>query len=288
MTRRALLQWGIQQLKAEEVEAARRTAEWMLADVLDCRRVELHAYPEQAVDERAQAAFAAKVARRKGGEPLQYILGHADFYGLCLEVTPAVLIPRPETEQVVEKALRLLGEVEAPRVLDAGTGSGCMALAVKHERADARVWACDASEKALAIARANAARHELDVRFAQVDLLVPEASEGLPPGLDLLLSNPPYIPRDEESTLSHEVRGHEPPEALFCGDDPLRFYRVLARLGTELLAPGGWLVVEAHAHYAEEVCAFLKEKGLVQGHVQEDLAGRPRVVAARQRLESRG
>lgn len=280
MTRRELLQWGVQQLK-EEVEGARRAAEWLLADTLGCRRVELHTHPEQPVEEHAREEFAERISRRLHGEPLQYILGHTNFYGLRLEVTPAVLIPRPETEQVVERALQLLEGVEAPRVLDAGTGSGCMALAVKHERRDAQVWACDASREALDVARTNAAWHDLDVQFAQVDLLAPEAVKRLPAELDLLLSNPPYIPANEAPTLPREVRDHEPLEALLCGDDPLRFYRVLARLGTELLTPRGWLVLEAHAHYAEEVCTLLGEKGLRQVSVQKDLSGRPRIVAAR-------
>lgn len=274
-----LLREAADALGAAGVEVPRRVAGWLLADVLACRRAALHAYPERPVEAAEQQQFDERVARVAAGEPLQYVLGHADFHGLRLAVTPAVLIPRPETEQVVEAALQRVRDVEAPRILDAGTGSGCIALAIKHERPDAEVRACDVSTEALAVARANAWTHGLDVHFIQADLLAgEEAREVLPGNLDLLVSNPPYIPGEEMDSLPPVVRDYEPREALFCGDDPLCFYRELAAHACHLLAPGGALVLEAHAPEAAAVHALLAAFGLADVQVARDLAGHPRIV----------
>ena len=222
----------------------------------------------------------AMMTRRAGGEPIQYILGQAAFYGLRLRVTPDVLIPRPETEQVVEKALRLIRVVEAPRVLDVGTGSGCIALAIRHERPDARVYACDLSEAALHVAAANAAAHRLGVSLLHADVLAPDFAAHVPGGLDLLISNPPYVPDAEASTLAPEVAQHEPALALFTGGDPLRFYRALARQATALLAPEGLLLCETHMDYAPHVRRVMADVGLRDAVVEHDLAGRPRMAWA--------
>ena len=280
-TQGGLLRAATQRLAAAGVDVPRRHATWLLAEALEVRPALLPAYPQRAVEAEQTRTFEAMVARRLRGEPLQQILGHAAFFGLRLRVTPDVLIPRPETEQVVEEALRRLRAVEAPRLLDAGTGSGCMALALKHERPHAEVHACDVSTAALAVAHANAEALRLRVRFFEADLLDPDIAEALPVGLDLLISNPPYIPDAEAADLPPEVRGYEPTVALFSGADPLRFYRVLAGLAPRLLAPGGHLVLEAHADYATEVGAVLEAAGLAAVDVERDLAGRPRIVAGR-------
>ena len=278
--RRALLNEGTQRLAAAGIGDARREAEWLLADTLGEERAMLYARPAQkALPERAQA-FRDRLQRRAGGEPLQYVLGHADFFGLRLSVSPAVLIPRPETEMLVEDALRRLDDVSQPRVLDVGTGSGCIALALAAERPDAAVHACDVSPGALAVARANADACNLDrVRFFRSDVLNDAFPEEAPAGLDLLISNPPYVPDAEADALPASVREHEPATAFFTGDDPLRFYRTLAQLAPRLLAPGGRLVLEAHAHYAADVAALLREHGLANVTVETDAYDRERIVA---------
>lgn len=279
-TRRHLLDAAAAVLERAQVEPARRQAEWMLCDVLECSRAQLLAYGAEPVAAADVAAVETMLARRLQGEPIQYILGHADFFGLRLRVTPVVLIPRPETEQVVEASLDRVQAVAQPRILDVGTGSGCIALALKHARPDAAVWACDVSPEALAVAAENAASHELAVTLLRADVTASDVADHLPADLDLLVSNPPYIPDAEADTLDLEVRAHEPAMALFAGDDPLRFYRILITLADRLLWPGGWLVLETHADYGEAV-ADLARASLVAVTLARDLAGRPRIVSAR-------
>ena len=280
-TRRDALDEAIQRLEAAGVSNARKNAEWLLADVLGCNTAALYAHPTRAIDADRLQAFASMVARRADREPLQYILGHTDFYGLTLEVNPHVLIPRPETEEVVEHALGLIDDVDQPRVLDVGTGSGCIALAIKHERPDAAVHACDVSKAALEVAQRNADRHDLEVDFAEADVLADDFADRVPHGLDLLISNPPYIPDEEAPDLSPEVDDHEPQVALLTGNDPLIFYRALARHALNLLAPGGWFAVETHERFAEHVRALVQEIRLEDHQLRHDLSGNARMVMAR-------
>jgi len=244
-------------------------------------RVALLAHPDEPATDAEADALAAMLARRLEREPLQYVVGHADFFGLRLRVTPAVLIPRPETEELVEEALARLAGHEAPWVLDVGTGSGAIALAIKHRRPDAEVFACDVSEDALAVASDNADRLGLDVTLIQADALAPAFADGTPPCFDILVSNPPYVPDAERETLEPEVRDHEPPEALFTGEDPLVFYRALAGHADRLLKPGGLALFEAHADYAAAVEALLTEAGLAEAGRRRDLSGRERIAWAR-------
>lgn len=214
-TRRSLVEHAVRVLEEAGIEDARRNAEWMAEEVFQCSRLALYMGSEESVSTAEVQRVERMVSRRIVREPIQYILGHADFYGLRLHVTPDVLIPRPETEQVVERALGLLRDVQCPRVLDIGTGSGCIPLALKHERPDATVFACDISERALCVARGNALRLRLDVTFFQADVLNDTFAEQAPAGLDLVISNPPYIPHQEADSLEPEVVAHEPHLALF-------------------------------------------------------------------------
>jgi release factor glutamine methyltransferase len=288
-TRRTLCDWGAAALDRAGREEPHRTATWLLVDVLECRRIDLHLDPDVPVDPEARDTFAEMICRRAEGEPLQHILGYDEFYGLRLRVTPDVLIPRPETEEVVEHALDLLESTDAPRILDAGTGSGCIALALAAERPDAEVAAFDVSEDALAVARDNADRLGLAVTWFQADLLdedvVGRVEEQGAGGVDLLVSNPPYIPDEEADGLPEVVRDYDPPVALFAGDDPLRFYRRLATVGRSLCRPGGWIVVETHATYAEGVAGVFREAGWQEVSVARDLAGRPRIATGRRGLD---
>lgn len=280
-TRHLLLHWAEAQLEEAGITSARRNAEWMLSEVLACGRAMLYAFPEASVGPAEVARVQTMVARRLQREPLQYVLGHTEFYGLPIQVTPSVLIPRPETEQVVEAALRLLEDHPAPAVLDVGTGSGCIALAVKHERPAAAVTACDVSVEALDVARANAGANGLDVTFVEADVLDPGSVRQLPHQLQLVVSNPPYVPDEEAEALEAEVRDHEPHTALFSGPDPLCFYRAIGRRAQELLAPDGFLVFEVHADYGRAVGQLLKQQGYGAVHVEQDLSGRDRIVRGR-------
>jgi len=282
MTRRDLLDRAVDRLREAGVDEARRTAEWIVEDTTGATRAALYARPDVAV-EPAEAALAEHyLARRAAGEPIQYVLGHADFYGLRLTVTPAVLIPRPETEGVVEEALRRVDGCRAPWVLDVGTGSGAIALAIAHQRPDAEVFAVDVSEGALAVAAGNAERLGLAVTFVASDALRPAFAEGIPPAFDLVISNPPYVPEAEREGLQGEVRDHEPGTALFVPDaDPLVFYRALAGHAERLLKPGGWLVAETHADHGRTVAEVWAEAGLEAVEILPDLAGRDRIALGR-------
>lgn len=281
LTRRTLVDSAVARLRAAGVEDPRRNAEWMAEEALGVARVALLAHPEEAVTEAEAEAFEGMLARRLRREPLQYVVGHADFFGLRLRVSPAVLIPRPETEELVEEALARLHGLEAPWVLDVGTGSGAIALAIKHRRPDAEVFACDVSEDALAVASENADRLGLELTLIRADALAPAFADGTPPCFDLLVSNPPYVPEAERLSLEPEVRDYEPAGALFTGEDPLVFYRALAGHAERLLKPGGLALFEAHADHAAEVEALLGEAGLEEPGLRRDLAGRDRIVWAR-------
>jgi len=248
-------------------------------DLAGVSRTDLYARPEETVPEATHRQLEAAIERRVAGEPLQYIVGHTEFYGLRIDVTPAVLIPRPETEEVVEAALATLDGVEAPWVLDVGTGSGAIALAIKAQRADAEVFAADVSPAALAVARENASRLGLDLTFVEADALGSDFAHRVPPTFHLIVSNPPYVPEAEQSAMQREVRDHEPDLALFVPDeDPLVFYRALVRHACQILHPGGWLVVETHADGGDAVHELFTAHGLVEAEVLTDLSGRPRIV----------
>jgi release factor glutamine methyltransferase len=283
-SRHALLDRAARQLRTAGRDAPRRSAAWLLMEVLGCDRGQLHARSDRTVDPAQIRRFEAMVERCAAGEPLQHVLGYTSFRGLRIQVSPAVMVPRPETEEVAGAALAAIEGVETPRVLDVGTGSGCIALAIKHERPDAEVAAWDVSDDALAVARENARRLELDVHFARVDVLEAEDITGrLARPVDLLVSNPPYIPDEEAETLAPVVRDYDPDVALFAGDDPLQFYRVLAARAPALCTPGAAVVLEAHADHAEAAAAVLEEEGLRDVRVQTDMSGRPRILAARHR-----
>lgn len=284
----ALLDQAVRRLDAADRTAPRRTAEWLLTEVVGGDRAQLYAHPERAVSPKDAQRFGEMVERRVQGEPLQHILGHTTFYGLRLQVSPAVMVPRPETEHVVDRALACIEETEEPRVLDVGTGSGCIALALKHERPDAIVAACDVSPEALDVAQTNARALQLDVQFLEADVLADEKPDNVPGHLDLLVSNPPYIPNEEADSLPPVVREYDPDVSLFAGEDPLRFYRALVEWARAFCTPGASVVFEIHAEYAEAVQALLRREGLTDLGLDEDLSGRPRVVWGRIPEEAEG
>lgn len=285
--RKALPTWGsllrdaTHTLASGGVPAPRRAAVWLLGDVLGCSAAHLIAYPDREVSREHLQTLAPLLERCAAREPIQYVLGGADFCGMRLRVTPDVLIPRPETEQVVETALQDLPVGAPARVLDIGTGSGCIALAIKRARPNARVTAGDVSAAALRIAKQNAKTHDLAITFLQADMLAPDFVRQVSGSWDLIVSNPPYLAREEASSLEPEIREHEPDVALYSGADPLQHYRAIASHAPRLLAANGSCVLEVHAHRADAVADLLRSAGLRSVAVQPDLAGLPRIVSGR-------
>lgn len=256
------------------VESPRETAEALLTYFLGTDRAGLYARTE-GLDSRTARLFGRALCQRCHGVPLQYLTGEQQFFDLVLGVAPGVFVPRPETEVLVERAREALEGRERPVVVDVGTGTGAVALAIKRFRPDATVHATDTSEEAVAVARANASRHALDVAVHEGDLLAP-----LPPALrgrvDLVVSNPPYVTEEEYEDLPPEVRA-EPYGALVGGTG---VHRRLTEEAPGWLRAGGWLLMEIGAAQGEEVASLLS--GRFQGvEVLPDLAGRPRVARGR-------
>lgn len=222
--------------------------------------------------------------RLMAGVPLQYALGSVVFHGLDLRVAPSVLIPRPETEELVQRIVDAGGDPH--RLVDVGTGSGCIALALKKAFPNAEVFGIDVSEEALEQARANGARTGLDVNWSLADVL--DDDMDLPGDLDIVVSNPPYVPRSEIDSLSEHVRGHEPHLALFVeDDDPLIFYRVIATKALKALAPDGRLYFEGHHRTARSVGRMLEEMGYDAVQVLKDMDGQDRFIEPGSNVTSR-
>ena len=256
------------------VESPRETAEALLEYFLDTDRSGLYARTE-GLDTRTAKLFGRALCQRCHGVPLQYLTGEQQFLDLVLGVAPGVFVPRPETEVLVERSLQVLDGTEAPVVADVGTGTGAVALAIKRRRPDATVYATDISEESVAVARANASRHSLDVTVLQGDLFSPLPPE-LRGRLNLVVSNPPYVTLDDYDTLPEEVKS-EPYEALVGGTD---LHDRLTAEAPEWLHPGGWLVMEIGAAQGDEVKRILLDR-FENVEVLPDLAGRDRVVRGR-------
>jgi release factor glutamine methyltransferase len=283
-----LIPWAAQYLAGRQVSAPRLSAELMLAEVLACGRVDLYLRFEQPLTPEELAAFKALLLRRRSGEPLAYILGRREFYGLDLAVTPAVLIPRPETEHLVEEGLRLLSQRPPsdppPRILDLCTGSGAVALALAHELPEASVTATDLSPPALEVARANAERLGLAARLTLLagNLWEPlAAAQGF---FDLITANPPYVTEAEWADLSPEVKDFEPRSALVPGPQGLELARQIIIGARAHLRPLGWLLLEMGASQANEAKAVARAANVYDDiHTVADLAGIDRVLACRRK-----
>jgi len=259
-------------------DRARRDAETLLLHVLGCNRAALFARWKEVLTDPALHAVNILIQRRLAGEPVQYILGETEFYGLPFRVTPDVLIPRPETEHLVEKALHSAAKFPAPRLVDIGSGSGAIAVALAHHLPLATVTSIDLSAPALAIAKENAARNGADrIRFLQGDLLAPVQSERF----EVVVSNPPYVPSTDRPTLSVEVRDYEPALALFAGDDGLSIYRHLIPSAHAVLVSGGYLLLEIGFGQQAAVGSLLEQCAFTDIEFVSDLQGIPRVACAR-------
>jgi release factor glutamine methyltransferase len=291
---------AVERLTAARVPSPRMNAELLIMFTLDCDRAYLYAHPERELTPGEAQRYDEALARRAAGVPAQYITGHQEFWGLDLIVSPAVLIPRPETEHVVEAVLELASRaaakqnpeqnqnqdqkqrtgVSAPhdlRIVDVGTGSGAIALALAKELPTAQLHATDISPHALEVARANTARHDLTSRieFHRADLL-----DGLPPAsFDIVVSNPPYVGDSEEESVQLEVRKFEPRNAVFAGTTGLEVIERLIPQAREAIVLGGWLVFEISGTIADRVSNLLSR--WVEVEIRNDLQGIARVAIAR-------
>ncbi len=270
-----------QEMECARVDAPELTAELLMAHVLGWTRTRVLSHIQEPLPAPDLQQFQLLVQRRASGEPLQYLTGVREFYGLSFQVTPSVLIPRPETEILVERALALARAQKRPvRFADVGTGSGCIAISVAHEVADASGWATDLSPEALEVARDNAARAGVGGRVAFVcgDLLDCFAPR---PVFDLILSNPPYIPESETDELPAVVRDFEPQLALCGGESGLAAYRRLIPQAARRLVPQGYLLMEVGAGQSVAVARLVAKEDLTLVEIVDDLQKIPRCVVAR-------
>lgn len=314
---RAALRQGISQLRDANVPSFTLSAELLLLHVLGHDRTWLYTHPYELIAETDAQRFQQLLLRRAAGEPTQHLTGKQEFWGLEFEVTPDVLIPRPETEHIVEVALDRLAvrEIRAGRkqtltgeglyIADIGTGSGCIAVALAKELPDARILAMDISAAALAVAQRNAGRHTFAgrIQFLESNLfeVIPMGARTIvplqrdptanirdespvtnhqSPSFDLVVSNPPYVGRNERATLQREVRDHEPETALYGGEEGYEFYAGLIAQASRFLKPGGLLVLELGHNSLPAVQPLLDPPNWKAVGVTSDLAGIPRVIAA--------
>jgi release factor glutamine methyltransferase len=289
---RSALRDGIAQLDRHSIPSAALAAELLLMHALQCDRTWLYAHSEYEITASQREQYFSLIAKRATGVPVQHLIGHQEFWGLEFEVTSDVLIPRPETEHLIEVALERIGassdsgariQNNSLRIADVGTGSGCIAVTLAHELPTASVVATDISSAALAVARRNAARHGVEsrVEFAECNLL--EALLNQPNArnsFDLVISNPPYIGLHEAATLQIEVGQFEPKQALFAGDTGLELYAPLIEQAKMLLRPGGALVVELGHQSADHVSRLLDTPDWRDITIANDLAGIQRVASA--------
>ena len=271
------LKAAVEQLTTNNVPSPRLNAETLIMFVLSCDRAYLHAHPERELTTDESSRYEQALRERAKGIPNQYITGHQEFWGMDFIVTPAVLIPRPETEHLIETVLPLARKIGKPRIVDVGTGSGCIALTLAKELGDAEIHAVDISPAALEVAQVNAVRLQLDqrVQFHESDLL----NDYVADSLDFVVSNPPYVGRSEEDQVQLEVRKFEPPQAVFAGETGIETIAKLVPQARTVLKSGGWLLMEISGTIVKLVEAELA--GWKDVSVVKDLQQIPRVAVAR-------
>jgi release factor glutamine methyltransferase len=279
VTIREALRTAAERLELHRISNARLTAEVLLAHCLSVEREYLYAHDDRVLQEEESQSLENAIYERMSGVPLQYIVGRQEFYGRYFHVSPAVLIPRPETEYIVDSVLEknsaIRGQTPGCRVLDVGTGSGCIAVTLALEIADSEVFASDVSEEAVRMARGNALTLGANVGFVCMDVF-----DGVSGRFDFIVSNPPYVRPGDLSRLQREVREHEPAVALFSPEDELGIYRRLVSGAQEMLKPGGYLIMEIGLGMEERVLGLF-EAGWEKLPTKTDLQGIPRTVIVR-------
>ncbi|OWY22845.1 peptide chain release factor N(5)-glutamine methyltransferase [Sphingobacteriales bacterium UPWRP_1] len=262
---------------------ARNIAVWVLEYLSGSSKLQIYTHPNNTLSPEQQQNLLVITQRLLQHEPVQYVLEQAPFFDMLLSVNPQVLIPRPETEELVQRAVQYLQQTEEqnPQITDVGTGSGCIAIAIKRLLPKSGVFAIDISEGALQVAELNARKYQTRVSFICADILNEESVAQLPGNLSLVISNPPYITLSEKQQMAKHVADFEPHLALFVPDDlPLLFYRAIARYAQRALNKGGALFFEVHEHYANEVKQLLQGMNFGQVTIYPDNSGRQRIVSA--------
>ncbi len=282
ITIRRLLRLTTARLRAVGVESPELDAGLLLAQVLDVERFRLALEPDRVVGPDSRVEFERLVALREERRPMAHLLGQVEFWSLTFEVTEATLSPRPETEMLVEEAARFVRLLDAPVIVDVGTGTGCIPIALAMEQPTASLHAIDISVDALCVARANAARHGVEARidFHLGDLLAPLRGHVPPRDADVVISNPPYVRHDESGDVDPEVLW-EPRVAVFCDGDPVHLYEEIARQAAAYVRPGGLLLLELPGDAPDGVIDALAGLGAWCAiDVHPDLAGKPRMLCA--------
>ena len=269
----SILEWTADYFRKQEIESGRLDAELLLADLLDLDRVGLYLQFDRPLNKAEQTTYRELIKRRAAREPIAYILGKTEFWSLPLKVSPDVLVPRGDTEILVEEALAKM--VGPCRILDIGLGSGAIAIALAKENSEATVRGIDISPEAVAIAVENARENEVAGR---TEFLVENLADFSGGPYDLIVSNPPYIPYGDLAGLMPEVRDFEPVGALDGGADGLDAYRAILQQAPGQLVDGGWLLVEIGINQVEDVTRLFTEAGFVDIQIRDDYGGIPRVV----------
>lgn len=276
---------GAARLREAGVVHDRLDASLLLGHVIGLDRTRLLTRSDEQVDETCYREYLARLEQRAAGQPLQYLIGSQEFYGLHFIVTPDVLIPRPETEFLIDRVIKAVKEqnLETPLIADIGTGSGCIAITLAKQLPEARLIATDVSSAALNVARTNAELNSVRERieFVEGDLVSPFAERGSDFCVDVLASNPPYVPEDSRESLQREVRDWEPEIALFGGIDGLDFYRRLVVEGARHLTPGGLVILEIGFTQLEPIQEIVKGGPLELVDITRDLQGIPRTLCLR-------
>lgn len=286
LTIKETLVWAAEYLHSHNIPDPRLEAEYILAYVLNCKRLDLYLNFDKPLHRGELEAFRDLAGRRVRREPSQYIIGEQEFRSLTLKVTRDVLIPRPETELIVEEAIKILtrSPIERPVIIDLCTGGGCIAISAVKEFPSCRVYALDLSENALEVARENAGRYGLadKITFLKGDLFEPVKELGLEGKVSMILSNPPYVPDGELDKLQPEIRYYEPIVALDGGEDGLDFYRRIIAESPLYLYGGGFLILEMGYKQAKGIYSLLNDSGFYNDiEIKKDLAGIERVIKAR-------
>lgn len=273
------LAWGKRLLSSQISDSSSLDVDVILAAILGVGRVDLYAHSQRKLEVGEAKRFFDAMERRANDEPVAYITGEQHFYGRNFKVSPDVLIPRPETERLVDLICKKYHDRQRLRVLDLGTGSGCIAISIDLELTDSYVEAWDISSSSLDIASQNAERLGSKVVFLHKDMTKAEDWQGQGQ-FDVIVSNPPYISANEYHVLPHAVRNFEPKTSLLAADEGVSFYQRISELAGSRLVKGGWLYLEVGYRQATEVSALLEQSGFTHGQILKDFAGHDRVVIA--------
>ncbi len=279
-----ILNQTVDRFGSEGIDRPRTNAELLLGAVLNARKIDLYLNRDRILTAQEQERFGRFVRERLSGKPVQYIIGSTEFFGLELKVNPSVLIPRPETETLVEVVLENLKGITQPRLVDVGTGSGAIAISLAKNLKGSFVYATDVSPEALEVAEQNAKRHHVEgqIEFLRGDLLEPLKSKKLDGTINCVVSNPPYVSADEFDSLPKEIRDFEPIVALKTDEEGVSFHRKIAENSLDLLAPNGILALEVGLGQAGKVADLIRSQGRFgKAEIKKDLGGIERIVLAR-------